>query len=205
MQGKPEKTMIPHLIKCTKVSPEVRERAKQQKNKDQDENMPVRTLSVTPSLSRAGTPAPPRSPLGSIQPDSSAMLTVPRPVKRQRTDEWTPSHQQEFSADLLKVFVSAGIPWNAANDPELRQFHEKWIPGSKTPDRRVLSGRLLDKEATEAENRMQKRMQGKLATGQCDGWKNVARASIVASMVTVEGEVSSRESALGCNDELIFL
>jgi hypothetical protein len=25
---------------------------------------------------------------------------------------------------------------------------------------------------------------------QCDGWKNVARASVVATMATVEGEVS---------------
>jgi hypothetical protein len=37
---------------------------------------------------------------------------------------------------------------------------------------------------------MRKRMDGKLATGQCDGWKNVARASVVATMVTAEGEVS---------------
>jgi hypothetical protein len=91
---------------------------------------------------------------------------------------------------LLKVFVSAGIPWNAASDPEMHLFFEKWLPGSKIPDRRVLSGRLLDKEVLEAENRMRGRMEGKLATGQCDGWKNAARASVVASMVTVEGEVS---------------
>ncbi|KAF8502347.1 hypothetical protein F5888DRAFT_1588407, partial [Russula emetica] len=101
---------------------------------------------------------------------------------------WTANQQQEFSEDLLKVFVSAGIPWNAASDPEMNLFFNKWVPGSKMPHRRVLSGRLLDKEAMEAESRIKKRMVGKVATGQCDGWKNVARASVVATMVTVEGE-----------------
>ena len=97
---------------------------------------------------------------------------------------------------MLKVFVSAGIPWNAASDPQMHLFFDKWIPGSKVPDRCVLSGWLLDAEVTEAESRMQKRMVGKLATGQCDGWKNVARASVVASMVTVEGEVSTLKRSL---------
>jgi hypothetical protein len=204
MQGKPEKTMIPHLIKCTKVSPEVREKAKQSKNKEQ-ESIPPPHISITPSVSRASTPASCRAPFTSIQtwlsasnlasyepttPDAPMILVNPPPAKQQRTETWTASTQREFSADILKVFVSAGIPWNAASDPELRLFCKKWIPGSKVPDRRVLSGRLLDKEAMHAESRMKKMIEGKLGTGQCDGWKNVARASIVASMVTVEGKVS---------------
>jgi hypothetical protein len=53
----------------------------------------------------------------------------------------------------------------------MRLFHEKWIPGSKTPDRRVLSGRLLDKEATEAESWMRKRMDGNWQQGSAMGGK----------------------------------
>jgi hypothetical protein len=196
MQGKPEKTMIPHLIGCAKVSPDIRDKAKDAKNKVNIENAPPTGLrtSITPSVSRAGTPAlswpPPSSNLASITPDLLGAPGDSRPVKRLCSEEWTANQQQEFSEDLLKVFISAGIPWNAASDPEMNLFFNKWVPGSKMPDRRVLSGRLLDKEAAEAESRMKKRMVGKVATGQCDGWKNVARASVVATMATVEGEVS---------------
>jgi hypothetical protein len=126
-----------------------------------------------------------------VTPDPLRNIINQPLTKQQCTEEWTASHQHEFSADLLKVFVSAGIPWNAASDPQMHLFFNKWVPGSKVPDRRVLAGRLLDTKVMEAESQMQKRMAGKLATGQCDGWKNVARASVVASMVTIEGEVST--------------
>jgi hypothetical protein len=32
-------------------------------------------------------------------------------------EEWTANHQQEFAADLLKVFISAGIPWKTGCKP----------------------------------------------------------------------------------------
>jgi hypothetical protein len=180
MQGKPDKSMIPHLIKCTKVCPEIREKAKQMKAKPHDENsnVPAFRPSVTPAVSRTTTPASSRPPLSSIQSwlassnitfsePTSDISTNPRPAKQLRNEDWTASLHEEFAGDLLKVFVSAGFPWNGASDPELRLFCDKWIPGSKVPDRRVLSGRLLDKGAAGAESRMKKRIEGKLATGQC--------------------------------------
>ncbi|KAH7922722.1 hypothetical protein BV22DRAFT_1106461 [Leucogyrophana mollusca] len=86
------------------------------------------------------------------------------------------------------MFVSAGIPWNAANDPEVQKFVVKWIPGAKVPDRWRMSGVLLDRQVVKVEARTKEQIQGKLATGQCDGWKNIAKASLVSSMVSVDFE-----------------
>jgi hypothetical protein len=44
---------------------------------------------------------------------------------------------------------------------------------------------------------MKDRLNGKLATGQCDGWKNNAKASVVAMMVTVNNEVRHYENRNG--------
>ncbi|KAH8981951.1 ribonuclease H-like domain-containing protein, partial [Lactarius hatsudake] len=49
-------------------------------------------------------------------------------------------------------------------------------------------GRFLDKEVERVEDHLRSKLDGKIATGQCDGWKNIAKASIVASMVTVDYE-----------------
>ncbi|KIN99447.1 hypothetical protein M404DRAFT_155309 [Pisolithus tinctorius Marx 270] len=55
------------------------------------------------------------------------------------------------------------------------------MPGSKQ-----LSGRILDKEATKVVKKMKTAVHGKFATGQCNGWKNVNKASIIASTINVE-------------------
>ncbi|EJD36610.1 hypothetical protein AURDEDRAFT_21737, partial [Auricularia subglabra TFB-10046 SS5] len=47
-------------------------------------------------------------------------------------------------------------------------------------------GRILDQEATACTERMKAEVGGKLATGQCDGWKDICKASIVAFMMNVE-------------------
>ena len=33
------------------------------------------------------------------------------------------------------------------------------------------------------------RIGGKVGTGQCDGWKNIAKTPVITSMMTVENEV----------------
>ena len=103
---------------------------------------------------------------------------------------WPSSRQDEFNEDLCKLFVSCGFAWNAASNPEMGLFMSKWISGAKVPDRRVLSGRILDGEVAKVDAKTKERVVGKFATGQCDGWKNVSKTSIVTSMITVEHEVS---------------
>lgn len=106
------------------------------------------------------------------------------------TVQWTPIKQAEFNQDLCKVFVSAGLPWNVANDPKLGRFAKKWMGGAELPDRRYLAGTVLDREINKYEAEAKAETQRKLATGQSDGWKNISKTSLAATMIVVNGKVS---------------
>ena len=98
--------------------------------------------------------------------------------------------QKEFECDLVDLFVACGVPWNAANNPQTHNFAEKWLPEDVVvPDRHVLSGRVLNSQVKKVEDRIHKKVTGKLTTGQCDGWKNIAKTSVVATVMSVENEV----------------
>jgi hypothetical protein len=90
----------------------------------------------------------------------------------------------------LKLLVANGSPWLFANNPKTCIFANKWMtPGVIIPDRKQLSRQILDNEVRQVEDRMKLQIQGKVGTGQCDGWKNKANKSVVSTMVTVENEV----------------
>jgi hypothetical protein len=78
-----------------------------------------------------------------------------------------------------------------AHNPQVRLFVEKWIPGAIVPDRRTLSGPILDREAGKVDERLKLKLKGRNATFQTDGWKNKAKQVIVATMVSVDFEVSA--------------
>jgi hypothetical protein len=115
-----------------------------------------------------------------------------QPLKRSKTsiNESRPADQLDFSQDMCKMLVSCGIPWNAVSNPEMQLFMGKWIPGVVVQDRRILSGRILDGEVKKVETKLIEKVKGKLATGQCDGWENIAKTHVITSMITVEHEVS---------------
>lgn len=75
----------------------------------------------------------------------------------------------------------------------MRLFVDKWIPGAIIPDRRTLSGPILDREAAKVEDKLKLKLKGRKATFQTDGWKNKAKQAIVATMVSVDFEVSSNK------------
>ncbi|KZP28056.1 hypothetical protein FIBSPDRAFT_692517, partial [Athelia psychrophila] len=93
-----------------------------------------------------------------------------------------------FSGDLCKLFVACSFLWLAVGNPQMHLFTDKWMPGMAIPDRRVLSGRVLDSEVARVEMQLADKVNGKLGTGQCDGWKNVAKTNVITSMMTVENE-----------------
>ena len=99
--------------------------------------------------------------------------------------------QDELSADLCRLLIELNTAWAATDRPGLHQFIRKWI-GTEVvvQDRRILSGKVLDKEVLKVEDAIRLFVQGKLATGQCDGWKNVAKSNVVTSLMTVENVVS---------------
>ena len=167
---------------------------------------------IPPSSSCAGF-------LGRTVPRTLGSATVPfttlhaRPIKRTRTEHdllrgasiavsesstssfpdplWDASRQKEIAADLCELFIGCGWPWNSADNPSFHQFFDKYLPHADLPDRRKLSGPLLDSTVRNAEERIATRVQGRVATGQCDGWKNIAKTNVITSMMTVERVVSS--------------
>ena len=59
------------------------------------------------------------------------------------------------------------------------------------PDRRTLSGPILDREAGKVEDKLKLKLKGRKATFQTDRWKNKAKQAIVATMVGMDFEVSA--------------
>lgn len=82
------------------------------------------------------------------------------------------------------------IPWVAIENVEMEQFFSKWLPGSKLPGRKKLSGMYLDAAAKKARALTQSQVRGKLATGSSDGWKTATKVPVIGSLMTVENEVS---------------
>lgn len=154
-----------------------------------------------PGLSTSATPS--ESPIPSPLLLSTPLLNLDRPSKRARVSSFTPDgsqspagsawntlRQQEFGEDFCKLLIATRSSWNTAHNPELRLFFDKWIPGAIIPDRRTLSGPILDREAAKVEDKLKLKLKGRKATFQTDGWKNKAKQAIVATMVSVDFEVS---------------
>ncbi|QRV88198.1 hypothetical protein RhiJN_16216 [Ceratobasidium sp. AG-Ba] len=95
-------------------------------------------------------------------------------------------NQEWFETSLCRTAASAGWSWNSINDPEFRRMMKGMRPDLEIPDRRTISGRVLDKELVQVTSELRDRVAGKLATGMCDGWKNITRASLIACMITVD-------------------
>jgi hypothetical protein len=153
--------------------------------------------------SNAWSAGPSIIPTPSPLPSPLLLTALEPPPKRKRTSSileesprssipiWTADKQTEFGQDFCKLLIANRAAWNFANNPQTHIFFNKWNPGSIVPDRRVLSGKILDREAEKVEDRLRLKLRGRLATFTTDGWKNKAKKSIVASMVSVGSEVSS--------------
>ena len=219
MAGKPSQTMVPHLARCTLVAPNVRAQAAVEaetnlkKNRRDPGNqhppmlehsanlrLPFPAIATGSSLIASATPL--ASPMPSPLLLAPILNLVERPMKRSRVSSftdgspslvdqiWNPSLQQEFGEDLCKLLIATRSSWNTAHNPQMQLFVEKWIPGAIVPDRRTLSGPILDREAGKVEEKLKLKLKGRKATFQTDGWKNKAKQAIVATMVSVDFEVS---------------
>jgi hypothetical protein len=98
--------------------------------------------------------------------------------------------QTEFDDDLCNMFTACGIPFNVVANPAFRWWIGKWILGVHIPGRDKLSGALLTKAASKVIAKTATKVRGQLANYQCDGWKNVAKTSVVTSVMVVSNQVS---------------
>ncbi|PCH43941.1 hypothetical protein WOLCODRAFT_39688, partial [Wolfiporia cocos MD-104 SS10] len=110
--------------------------------------------------------------------DSSPFYGEAAPVVK-----WPNSKQEQFATDLCKLFIACNVAWWAVEHPFLRQFFATYIPAATLPGQKVLSGRILKEEAEKVLEDMRHEVNGKFATGQTDGWKNIAKSSLIGSIV----------------------
>ena len=208
--------MIPHLAKCPFVAPDVRARVVKDSEKESRRGSP-NPLILDYSASLPSFPHPliatGSSPSGftcisgtpSPTPTTPALNHMERPPKRNRVPSytagpdfslnlvervWNASLQQEFGEDFCRLLIATRSSWNTANNPQTRLFIEKWIPGAIVPDRCTLSGPILDREAGKVEEKLKLKLKGRKSTFHTDRWKNKAKHAIVATMVSVDFEVS---------------
>ncbi|KDN44419.1 hypothetical protein RSAG8_05466, partial [Rhizoctonia solani AG-8 WAC10335] len=98
--------------------------------------------------------------------------------------------QQCFESDLCKLWVALGIPWHGINHPQAHIFFHNWRPNAKLPDRHRLSGSILQHEVESAREAMHKEVEGQIAIGMSDGWKNIRHNALLASLMSVNYTVS---------------
>jgi len=162
MAGKPKKNMVPHLIKCIYVDPATRacaQAAKDEATAIEHSAVPWRLshlaswsqpsnlhpqcmlLNMWSSTSHTSTLSPLPSPLL-----LSTLIFAEPPLKCKCASStfedsplsgrplWTPALQSEFGKDLCKLLIAIRAPWNAANNPQMQLFVQKWVPGAVVPD-----------------------------------------------------------------------
>jgi hypothetical protein len=176
--------MAAHIRKCPLVPQSVRQLVDRDAERDKENTnpSPSRTASVVSIGNLAVTEG---SPLKRAKTNHNVLMDGSF-----RTQAQSASLQREFGEDMCKLFVACGFLWNSANNPEMHKFVSRWMPGMVVPDRRLLSGRILKGETKKQRDEVISKVRGKIATGQCDGWENIAKTHIVTSMMTVENEVS---------------
>jgi len=142
---------------------------------------------LAPPVDTPAAPSPLPSPLANVH-----LLPAPGPLDGPFYGEtipvvpWPSSRQVEFAADLCRLMLVSNVAWWAVDQPYWRAFFAKWIPQCLMPGSRQLSGRILDEEAGHVVEGVKMKVHSRYATGQCDGWKNINKTSIVASMINVE-------------------
>lgn len=167
------------------------------------ENVPAASSSPS-QVPQTPTSSQPRHPLMPTAPSTLSSVLGEPALKRVRTEgsfsaetdpflgnivaspRWGDATITDFAADMCRLFVACNVSWHAADHSYFRSFFSKWVPGCIIPGRKQLSGRILDGEVIKIVGEMKGKVQGRYATGQCDGWKNIAKTSIIACMVNVE-------------------
>lgn len=189
--GKPE-LMIKHLRKCQNVDSDTQnwaidERTATEKGKENSRTSLRHTTEGTPHAKRLKISDSSEDLYGAIS------LSHARP-STQASYPTALFAQDDFEQDMCDLFISNNWAWNAANSTRWRRFLQRWIPGSQPVTAERLSGSILDQRYAAVKERIKPRVEGKLATGSCDGWKDIAKTNLVSSLATVDRDVRTLSS-----------
>jgi hypothetical protein len=169
--------MARHLRNCGNASPE----AKGAGQRWEEARKTVTQCSLTSLHQSHAAPSTPPPSYQSL-PTQSINLSLP--------PHGTPAgNTPEIDQQFLRAFISAGWSYNSVTDPEVKKLFTMMNSHYKVPNRNKLSGPLLDREFERTQKRITERQRGHYATGQCDGWKDLSKNSLLAFLVTANGEV----------------
>ncbi|KIY61000.1 hypothetical protein CYLTODRAFT_415744, partial [Cylindrobasidium torrendii FP15055 ss-10] len=108
---------------------------------------------------------------------------IPGPYVAPRTEPAMLDHssQKEFNQELCILLIMMNVSWWSAEHPYVK---------AHMPDCKELGGHILDLEADRVTGEMREKVEGSYATGQCDGWKNVAKRSLIGMLINVEYKIN---------------
>jgi len=118
----------------------------------------------------------------SMQQQTFTVITAP-------SVPFNTEQQLIFEDQLLQAFVSAGWPFTSIADPKVRKLLSDFIPGAKLPSRQRLSSQVLTREVVRIQGELRAKAQGAFATMQCDGYKDISKAHLIAFMYTATHKV----------------
>lgn len=205
-----------HLTRCPYVSMEVKDLANTRdanKHSREAANAAARIAAPVVNGSRhSSSSSTPSSASNTLPPEPpSAPGAAQIPFFGETEARPMPSTVlSEFHADLCCLLVAGNVAWRATEHPYWRYFFSKWVPGSLLPGRDTLSGRILDAEVGKANESTKSQVQGRYGTGQCDGWKNKAKKSLITDTMNVKYKVCfaldfwMNHDGPECNDSHIY-
>lgn len=151
-----------HLSKCSK---------KYQEKFSNDE-----VLSVVTNVSDAGI-------------DSSMKILKKRKVGISSYVVSTSLAQKEiFDKKVAKFFYANNIPFNVASNSCTKDMFNEFRAGYEAPNRKQLSGTLLDKVHDDIESEFKKKTKDESATLSMDGWSSIKNDPIIASSIQIQGK-----------------
>ncbi|KAG8723267.1 hypothetical protein FRC09_004049 [Ceratobasidium sp. 395] len=167
--------LIKHLLECDHVSPEIKTKAQEHQKQREELKAASRTI-ITRGPAGSRSVAAHRQSIGS---DGQPAI---------RSGPLSTSEQESFDRDICDLFVACGFAWFELENPIFKDFCRKWIPGTSVPHRQAISHRVLPERVAEVEAEAKLSTRGKLAMGQCDGWKNIAHSPVVGMLMTVQAK-----------------
>jgi len=120
---------------------------------------------------------------------SSCSYVLKQPSISNYVIKTTTAHKEELNKAMAKFFYACNIPFRVSENEHFKNFIQILRPGYEPPNRKQLSGNLLDKIHNEIMDQTQSELKGKTVTLMQDGWSDVHNTPIIANVLST-GESS---------------
>ena len=116
------------------------------------------------------------------QTASSSVQGPPAKVLKQSTLQVLSTSavkQHEIDLSVTRYFIATNTPFNAASNRHLKSLVQKLRPGTTIPERRKISGELLDEVYDQEKQKVKQQVQKAHVTLAIDGWSALANDPVL--------------------------